>query len=125
MVEEIYKEFEKKRAEILREPEVKEKLPPEKEKEILKEAVYERIQTAQPIPPAQQKVIIQKAQEIKAQPKERQIQLLTELAFEKSVIEAVEIAKQLDSPYLLDEFHDILVDKLYDKLVEEGKLEKI
>lgn len=125
MVEEIYKEFEKKRAEILREPEAKEKLPPEKEKEILKEAVYERIQTAQPIPPAQQKVIIQKAQEIKAQPKERQIQLLTELAFEKSVIEAVEIAKQLDSPYLLDEFHDILVDKLYDKLVEEGKLEKI
>ena len=47
------------------------------------------------------------------------------MAFDKSVIEAVGVAKSLDSPYLLDEFHDTLVDKLYNKLVEQGKLKQV
>ena len=47
------------------------------------------------------------------------------MVFEKGVIEAVEVAKKLDNPYLLDEFHDALVDKLYDKLVEQGKLKQV
>jgi len=124
MVEEIYKSFEKRKAEALKHPEAKE-LVPEKEKEILREAVVERIKKPPTIPPAQQKVIIQKAQEIKAQPKERQIELLTQIVFEKGLDEAVEVAKNLDNSYLLDEFHDALVDELYNKLVEEGKLKAI
>jgi hypothetical protein len=126
MVEEIYKSFEKRKAEVLKHPETKEKeLAPEKEKEILREAVAERIKKAPAVPLVQQKAIIQKAQEIKVQSKERQLELLTQLAFEKGVSEAVEVAKNLDSPYLLDEFHDALVDKLYNKLVEEGKLKAL
>jgi len=125
-MEEIYKNFETRRAEALKQAELKEgELTPETEKQILKEAVSERIITAQPISPAQQQIVVQKAQQIKGQPKERQIQLLTEMAFEKGVIEAVEVAKHLDNPYLLDEFHDALVDELYNKLVEQGKLKAI
>ena len=59
------------------------------------------------------------------EPKERQIKLLTELAFEKGIPHSVEVAKRLDSPYILDEFHDALVDELYNKLIGEGKLKRI
>ena len=123
MTEEILKNFEAKRAEVLKSKEGI--LSPEQEKEILKEAVLERIKTSQPLPPIQQQAIQQKAQDIKAEPKERQIELLIQLAFGKSVIEAVEVAKKLDNPYLLDEFHDALVDELYNKLIEQGKLAQI
>lgn len=126
MVEEILKKFEQKRAEVLKQPGFKEgELSKEKEREILKEVTGERIQKAQPLPPGQQKVVAQKVQQIRKQPKERQIQLLIELAFEKGIIQAVEVAKQLDNPYLLDEFHDALVDQLYNKLVEMGKLKSL
>lgn len=126
MVEEIYKEFERKRAEVLKQPEFKEgELPPEKEKEILREAVSERIKKVQPTPVSKQPATLQTAQQIKDQPKERQVQLLINLVFEKGIDEAVDVAKHLDSPYLIDELHDTLVDELYNKLVEQGKLKKI
>ena len=126
MPEEVLKKFEQKRAEVLKQPEFKEgELSKEKEKEILREAISERIEKVPPLLPAQQKAIAQKVQQIKAQPKERQIQLLIEMAFEKGVFEAVEVARRLDSPYLLDEFHDALIDELYNKLVQEGKLKQI
>lgn len=124
MSEEIFKNFEQKRTEALKSSEFKDTgLSPEKQKEILKEIVSEKIQATQLSQTNQQ--VIQKVQELQKQPKERQIQTLTEMAFEKGVVYAVEIAKNLDNPYLLDEFHDVLVDQLYNKLVEEGKLEKI
>lgn len=126
MVEELYKQFEKKRAEALKQPEFKEKeITSEKQKEILRQAVSERIQKTQPVPPAQQQVVVQKVQQIRAESKERQIQLLTDLAFEKGIPHAIEVAKRLENPYLLDEFHDALVDELYNKLIEEGKLKQI
>lgn len=124
-MEEIYKNFEAKRIEALKQFEGKEaELSAEKQKEILKEAVSERIATAQPAI-NQQQAAAQTAQKLKDQPKDRQIQLLTELAFEKGVVEAVEVAKNLDNPYLLDEFHDALIDEFYKKLVEQGKLKAI
>jgi DNA-binding transcriptional MerR regulator len=124
MPEEILKNFEQKRAEALKVLESKEAgLSPEKQKEILKDVVSEKIQAIQPSRVNQQAA--QKIQELQEQPKERQIQILTEMAFEKGIVYAVEIAKNLDNPYLLDEFHDVLVDQLYNKLVEEGKLERI
>lgn len=126
MVEELYKQFEKKRAEALGQPEFKEKeLTLEKQKEILRQAVSERIQKTQPVPTAQQQVAVQKVQQIKAESKERQIQLLTDLAFEKGIPHAIEVAKRLENPFLLDEFHDALVDELYNKLIEGGKLKQI
>ena len=75
--------------------------------------------------PIQRQAVQQQTQKLKDEPKERQIELLIQMAFDKSVIEAVGVAKSLDSPYLLDEFHDTLVDKLYNKLVEQGKLKQV
>ena len=126
MPEEIYKQFEKKRAEALKQPGFKEKdLTPEKEKEILKEAVSERITNAQTFQPTQQQAAVQNAKQISSQPKEKQVYLLTELAFDKGIPHAIEVARRLDNPYLLDEFHDALVDELYNKLVETGKLKAL
>lgn len=123
MTEEILKNFEARRAEILKSKEGT--LSPEEVKEILKEAVSQRIQTTQSLPTVPQQVIIQKAQQIKNEPKERQVELLKQMAFEKGIFEAVEIAKNLNNPYLLDEFHDALVDELYNQLVVDGKIEQI
>jgi len=37
---------------------------------------------------------------------------------------AVKIAKALNNAYILDEFHDTLIDKLYKELVERGKIKE-
>jgi hypothetical protein len=125
-MEEIFKKFEAKKAEALKQIDSKESgLSVEKQKEILKETVNERILTAQPISVGQQQVIAQTVQKLKDEPKERQIQLLIQMAMDKSVVEAINIARNLDNPYLLDEFHDALIDQLYDQLVEQGKLKQI
>ncbi len=55
---------------------------------------------------------------------EEQVKVLREIAFEKGLDTAIEEAKKLNNPYILDEFHDDLIDKFYKKLVEAGKLEQ-
>ncbi|MFH1129262.1 MAG: hypothetical protein V1686_00800 [Patescibacteria group bacterium] len=125
-MEEILKNFENKKIEVLKQIDNKEgELSMEKQKEILREAVNERIATAQPISTGQQQAIVQTAQKLKDEPKERQIQLLTQMAVDKGVIEAVNIARNLDNPYLLDAFHDALIDHFYNQLIEKGKLKSI
>ncbi|MFH1937938.1 MAG: hypothetical protein ABIJ60_00145 [Patescibacteria group bacterium] len=57
--------------------------------------------------------------------RQNQIKMLCDLAFEKGIDVAIEEARKLDSPYILDEFHDSLVDELREKLIEKGKLERI
>jgi len=47
---------------------------------------------------------------------EEEIRRLVEVALTKGIREAVKIA-QAESPYILDELHDHLVDDYYDKLV--------
>jgi len=124
-MEEILKNFEAKKAEVLKQPETQEtELSAEKQKEILRDVVYEKVMSAT-YTPVQQQAAQQQTQKLKDEPKERQIELLTQMAFDKGVVEAVEVAKNLDNSYLLDEFHDALVDKLYNKLVEQGKLKQV
>lgn len=123
MKEQIYQDFEKRKAEVLSRPEFKEKeLSPEAEKQILREVVSEQIQKAQSTTVQQPS---QNAGQIKSQPKERQVELLVALALDKSIFEAISVAKNLDSPYLIDELHDTIVDELYAKMVSEGKLKPI
>lgn len=98
------------------------------DKEIIKEIIKEKVEVpavpkVKPVAPLPH--IVETVKEIKREPKERQIQLLTDLAFEKGVIHATEVARGLDNPYILDEFHDTLVDELYNYLVEQGKLKQI
>lgn len=53
-----------------------------------------------------------------------QVKTLCELAFQKGVEVALKAAQELNNPYVLDEFHDTLVDQLYDRLISEKKIER-
>lgn len=54
--------------------------------------------------------------------KKRQVKALTDLAFEKGLNHAIKVAKNLNDAFILDEFHDQLVDKFYKELLAKGKL---
>jgi len=54
---------------------------------------------------------------------EEQVKELCELVFEKGLVFSVEVAKKLNNDYVLDKFHDTLVDELKPKLIEQGELE--
>lgn len=56
--------------------------------------------------------------------KDRQLKILVDMAFEQGIDKAVQAAKASEDPYLIDKFHDTLIDELYQKLVEKGKLKE-
>lgn len=55
---------------------------------------------------------------------EAEIETLIQIAFEKGIGEAIKIAKAKNDPHFLDDFHDALIDRFYQKLVEAGKIAK-
>lgn len=61
-------------------------------------------------------------QKIMSLDKPKQVKTLVYLAFRKGIHYAVNIAEQLKDPYLLDEFHDTLVDHLYELLKNKKKI---
>jgi len=105
--------------EIIEKPEII-KEEPKESKEIVKEEVIPSTLTSK----LSSKIKIQ-IKRIKELDRESQIKELCNLTFSEDLDFAVSVAKGLDSAYILDEFHDTLVDDLYDKLVEENKLKKI
>lgn len=52
---------------------------------------------------------------------DKQIDILLGVAFSDSISSAVGLAQGLQ-PYVLDAFHDALVDKFYEELVKRGKI---
>ncbi|OGF63272.1 hypothetical protein A2926_03605 [Candidatus Giovannonibacteria bacterium RIFCSPLOWO2_01_FULL_44_40] len=50
------------------------------------------------------------------------IEELIALALAKGLASAMKVANSLKNPHLLDEFHDTLADKYYEKLLEARKL---
>ena len=65
------------------------------------------------------------AQDFKGLAKNQQLKNLVDLAFQKGITYATDVAREMDSAYLMDEFHDTLIDQLHKELVERGKLEEI
>lgn len=53
---------------------------------------------------------------------EQEIEALVQIAFEQGIAAAIETAKAKNNPHLLDDFHDAVIDRFYQKLVEAGKL---
>ena len=53
------------------------------------------------------------------------VQELVNLAFSKSIKEAIREVLKLNNPALIDSFHDIIVDELYNQLIEQRKLTKM
>ena len=52
---------------------------------------------------------------IKELERQKQVKILADLALEKGVHHAVAIAKKIDNAYVLDEFHDALIDELHEE----------
>ncbi len=108
------------------------------DKEMIREIIKEKISATSGAQPAAQQATTAQQQPV-PQPSPQahdvssyasddlhaKVQELVELAFAKSLTEAIELAKATQNAALIDAFHDVMVDELYDHLVETGKLEKI
>jgi hypothetical protein len=83
------------------------------------------VQPSQGVQPPSAEQIKSDAAKLSGIEKNQQLKSLVDLAFAKGVAHATEVVRNLDNPYLLDEFHDTLIDEFRKKLVDEGKLEEI
>jgi sRNA-binding protein len=70
-------------------------------------------------------IVPTQAQQVQTIDSQNQVQALCQLAFQKGLDEAIKAAKSLNDSYIMDEFHDALVDKFYKQLVEQKKIEEV
>jgi len=56
---------------------------------------------------------------------QQHLQELVNIAFEDGLTSAIEKAKKMNDPYLLDSFHDLLADRLYKELIKRNKLKEL
>jgi len=109
----------KERVEKVEEKLEKEQAPEEKEKAV-KQEIKEYLREMQQTPPTAAPLATRdEADEIKKFPPSQQVGALVSLVFEKGLKEAISIAKDMNNPAILDEFHDILADRYYKELVEK------
>lgn len=66
--------------------------------------------------------LVRDLQYVMSLPKPRQVKVLVYFAFKKGLHYAIHIAEHLKNPYILDEFHDTLVDELYELLKKKKKI---
>lgn len=110
-----------------------EQIETKKEREIIPESIKEKLKffgrekKGVPIsrPPAAIAQINDDAIKIKKLEAEQQVRKLTELAVHKGIYYAIEVVQHIDDPYLIDRFHDALINDYFDKLVAAKKLKKI
>lgn len=53
---------------------------------------------------------------------DRQVNYLVDMALEEGLEPAIKLAENIGSPFVLDEFHDILIDRLWEILIEKWNL---
>jgi len=102
------------------------------EKEVFREVMREHVEAAMPAPPAGGAAPVshippstapsQKA--AGASRRDDKLRILIERALTRNIADAVDAAYS-ESPYLLDELHDRLVDEYYDKLVALRKIDSL
>jgi len=69
--------------------------------------------------------IKQEVGQLKTFDEQHQLQVLTDLAFNKNLGYAISVARGLDNPHILDAFHDALIDQLREQLIKQEKLERL
>lgn len=95
------------------------------EKELVRDVIKETAVSPSPIggPTVISDDAAQKAAyDLKEKEHEHIIEELVALAMAKGLASAIKVANSLRNPHLLDEFHDTLADKYYEKLLEARKL---
>lgn len=109
-------------------------IPHEKETlhEVVGEKIQEKVPQFQPSAPAPvQPQPAVGAPSVTTQPSylseelKDKIQELVNIAFQISLDGAIKKAQETDNPALIDAFHAVLVDELYQYLVDRGKLKKL
>jgi len=97
----------------------KEQAPEDKER-MVKQEIKSYLEELQQVPSSAAPVATRDETDeiIKFEP-DQQIGALVSLAFDKNLQEAISVARELNNPAILDEFHDILVDRYYNMLVEK------
>jgi len=96
----------------------REKTPEEKEK-LVKKEIKDYLQELQETPSGASPVNLRdEADEIKKFPSSQQVGALISLVFDKGLKKAIAVARELDNPAILDEFHDVLVDRYYQELIK-------
>ena len=64
----------------------------------------------------------QKADDLREKGHHEQVEALVEIALTKGILVAVGVARHLDNPHLLDDFHDMFIDEYYEKLIQARKI---
>lgn len=122
-IAQLEKQLQEKKANLGQQPEQKESPP---DKEILREVIGDKIQQSapsyvpKPVPQTQTDDTGFIVPELKDQ-----IQELVNHVFQNSLEQGIKEAVKSNNPALIDAFHDVLVDQLYDTLLERKKLETI
>lgn len=97
-------------------------LPPEKE--LLREAIAERIREGLPLPPSP----IPPSPAPGAMPPQimhdelKEVEAFVSLAFDQDIPTAVKAVAKSGNAHLIDAFHDVLVDRFYEEMVRRGKI---
>lgn len=95
-------------------------------KEVLKEHVEDIQRAATSSQPNQQKDAAgaaaalqakKDADELREKEHKDQVDELVEIAFTRGLVDAVGVARHLNNPHILDDFHDALTDEYYEKLL--------
>ena len=90
------------------------------DKELLHSVIQEKIAPATPTPAPDPST--SSGSSVLPEELHQKVQALVNTAFIKSIDDAVAEAKATNNAALIDAFHDLLVDELYNHLVERGKL---
>lgn len=99
----------------------KEQISANQEKEkVIKQEIKDYLQEFQQTPSfAAPTSVRDETDEIAEFPLDQQVGALISLTFDKGIKKAISVAKGLDNPAVLDEFHAILIDRYYNELVEK------
>lgn len=122
-ITQLEKELQEKKANLGQQPEQKESPP---DKEILRDVIGGKIQqhapqyVPKPAPQAQTDDIGTVPPDLKDK-----IQELVNIVFQNSLEKGIKEVVKSKNPALIDAFHDVLVDQLYDALLERKKIDPI
>lgn len=99
----------------------KEQAPAEQEKEkVIKDEIEAHLQELQQTPSfAASTSTRDEADEIAEFPLDQQVGALISLAFDKGTKKAISVARGLNNPAVLDEFHNILINRYYNELINK------
>lgn len=107
------------------------KMEGKEEKEVFRDVLREHVETAKKSVSSPTSAVSlhdyaakakNTADDLREKEHREQVEALVEIALAKGTLAAISAARHLDNPHLLDDFHDMLVDEYYEKLIQARKI---